>query len=54
MNKNIRYQVVTADSYRVIADGFYSWKSACAWAERHDYGQFEDEGGLCIIPYEKV
>ena len=52
MKNNTRYQVITADSYRVIANGFYTWTSACEWAERHDYGQFEDEGGLCVMSYE--
>lgn len=46
-----KYQVVTADSYRVIASGFKSLHAACEWADNHDYGQFENDGGLLVIPY---
>lgn len=42
------YEVVTADSWRVICDGFKTWESAYNWALEHDWGQFENEGGLVI------
>ena len=47
----IKYQIVTADSYRVIATGFKTIAGARAWADNHDYGQYENEGGLMIIQY---
>lgn len=52
MENSIRYQVVTG-TYRVIASGFYTYEGACGWADTHDYGQFENDGGLMIIPYRE-
>ena len=47
-----KYQVVTAESYRVIASGFKTLSAAYKWVNIHDCGQFENDGGLVIIPYE--
>jgi hypothetical protein len=52
MENNVRYQVVTG-TYRVIASGFYTYDGACRWADNHDYGQFEEDGGLMIISYQE-
>lgn len=46
-----RYQVVTADTWHVVADGFYTYDGACGWADAHDYGQWEDDGGLMVMAY---
>lgn len=46
-----KYQVVTAESWRVIANGFHTWEGAYNWALDHDWGQYEEEGGLVIRPY---
>ncbi len=48
-----RFQVVTMDSWKVIASGFHSYEEAENWAEAHDYGQFELDGGWLIWPYEE-
>lgn len=50
MENNIRYQVVTG-TYRIVASGFYTYEEACSWVNAHDYGQFENDGGLMIISY---
>lgn len=47
-----RYQIVTIDSYRVIARGFRTAIGANNWLNAHDYGQFENEGGLVIVSYQ--
>lgn len=47
------YMVVTADSYKVIAKGFHTEAGANGWADAHDWGQWEEEGGLMVIPYKK-
>lgn len=52
MENKIRYQVVTTDSFQIIADGFYTEEGAWGWASAHDYGQFENDGGLRVIEYE--
>lgn len=46
-----KYQIVTADSWRVIERGFKTWLDAYNRAMMIDYGQFENEGGLVIRPY---
>jgi len=46
-----KYQVVTADSWRVIKKGFKTWEGAYKWALANDWGQFENEGGLVVRPY---
>lgn len=46
-----KYQIITADSWRIIECGFNSWLDAYNYAMMIDYGQFENEGGLMIIPY---
>lgn len=51
MTKTIRYQVVTADSWRVIARGFKTWEGAYNWALAHDWGQYENDGGLVVRQY---
>lgn len=52
MKSNVRYQVITG-TYRIIASGFYTYEGACGWADDHDYGQFENDGGLMIISYQE-
>lgn len=47
----VKFQVVTADSFRVVADGFKSYNGACGWAEDHDWGQYENDGGLIVRSY---
>lgn len=46
-----RYMVVTAGSWQVLARNFSSWEAAQHWALSHDYGQWEDDGGIAIRPY---
>lgn len=46
-----KYKVVVADSYQVVASGFRSLRAACEWASNHDYGQFENDGGLLVLSY---
>lgn len=48
----VKFEVVTVDSWRTIALGFNSRKRAEGWAEANDYGQYEEEGGLIVRPYE--
>lgn len=46
------YMVVTLNSYKVIARGFHSAYGALQWADAHDWGQWEEDGGLLVVPYE--
>lgn len=41
----MKFEVVTADSWRTIARDFNSQNGAESWADAHDYGQYENEGG---------
>lgn len=47
-----RYQVATADSWRVVRSGFYTRLGACEWAQANDWGQYENDGGLIVVAYE--
>ena len=47
----MKYQVVIADSWKVIAKGFRTMRGAADWAYDHDFGQYEEDGGLRIMPY---
>ena len=52
MKKTVtKYQIVTADSWRVIAKGFNSWNTAYEHMLMIDFGQFENDGGLIVRPY---
>jgi hypothetical protein len=52
MKKTVtRYQVMIADKWEVIKDGFKTWDAAYEWALQIDYGQFENDGGLIIRSY---
>jgi hypothetical protein len=46
-----KYAVMTADSWRMIARGFKTWEGAYSWMLNHDWGQYEEEGGLTVRPY---
>ena len=46
-----KFQIVTLNSWKVVARGFNSWNEAYHWGLNHDYGQFEDEGGWAVRPY---
>lgn len=46
-----KYMVVTADSWRIVAHNFNTWEAAYHWALNHDYGQWEEEGGVVVRPY---
>lgn len=46
-----KYMVVTVDSWRVVARDFNTWEAAYHWALNHDYGQWEEEGGVAVRPY---
>lgn len=46
------YMVITVDSWQVIARGFKTFEGACGWMNAHDYGQYENDGGLIVVPYE--
>lgn len=48
----VKFEVVTVDSWRTIARGFNSHNGAASWAEAHDYGQYEEEGGWIVRPYK--
>lgn len=48
----MKFEVVTADSWRTIARGFNSQNGAESWADAHDYGQYENEGGWIVRSYE--
>lgn len=52
MENNVRYQIVTG-TYRIIASEIYTYDGACGWADAHDYGQFEEDGGWMIISYRE-
>lgn len=47
-----KYEVVTADTYKVVRKGFNTMRGAADWACDNDYGQYEEDGGLKIIPYD--
>lgn len=47
----MKYQVIIADSWKVIAKGFRTMRGAADWAYDHDFGQYEEDGGLRIMPY---
>lgn len=53
MENKTYYQVITDDTYKIIASGFYTYEDAYDWAYDHDYGQFEDDGGWMVIPYQE-
>ena len=46
-----KYAVITAYSYRTIAEGFKTATGAWNWAMAHDWGQYEEDGGLRVVPY---
>lgn len=45
------YQIVTINSWRVIAKGFRTWNEAYEHGLIIDYGQFENEGGWTVRAY---
>ena len=45
----MRYMVMVADTWQVLARGFYSFAKAVNWADAHDWGQYELDGGLIIM-----
>lgn len=47
----MKYQVVTGKSNKVVAYNFKTLMQASEWADINDYGLFENEGGLIVLPY---
>ena len=47
-----KYEIITRYSYRVIATGFKTREGAQGWADAHDWGQWEEEGGVRVVAYE--
>lgn len=45
------YMVIVNDTWRILRRGFKTWEGAYEWALSHDWGQYENEGGLGIRPY---
>lgn len=46
-----KYQVITGDFQIVIKQGFDTWTDAYHWALNHDFGQYEEHGGLHATAY---
>ena len=46
------YSVITGQCTRTIKKGFASWTEAYHWALNHDFGQYDEEGGLHVGSYE--
>lgn len=46
-----KYQVITRDFKKIIKKGFTNWDDAYMYALFHDYGQYQNHGGLCAVAY---
>lgn len=53
MKNVVRYLVRVADTYTILHRGFVSEERAWNWVMRHDYGQYELDGGLVVESYIK-
>lgn len=49
-----KYQIVTFDYTIKVRAGFDSWTRAYHWAVNHDFGQYEENGGLRILAYTTI
>ena len=52
--KNNNYMVVTADCKYKVKDGFATWEEAYHWSLNHDFGQYEENGGLRVCRNFKI
>lgn len=52
--KNNNYMVITADGKIKVKEGFATWEDAYHWALNHDFGQYEEHGGLRVFRNFKI
>ena len=45
-----KYMVCTTDYTIIVKKGFDNWTDAYHWALNHDFGQYEENGGLRAAP----
>lgn len=51
MKTTTKYMVCTTDYAIIVKKGFDNWTDAYHWALNHDFGQYEENGGLRAAPY---